>query len=186
MASYNLGRAGFINKGNYNGAYTYEKYDVVQYNNGTYAYDKDTPSFGNLPTNTNYWIAMLDPSAMNSVAGGLVNHEVWEDYNPSKQYLKGNKVSYGGSSYVAKVPTLGFVPTNGTYWLKIAGLGYTGSTGLTGFTGSKGDTGLTGFTGSLGGLGYTGSRGNTGLTGSQGIQGMIGNTGETGYTGSFG
>lgn len=51
---------------------------------------------------------------------------VYEDYNPAKDYVVGNKVAYQGSSYRNKAPCKGIVPTNTTYWLLIAAKGDTG------------------------------------------------------------
>jgi hypothetical protein len=48
---------------------------------------------------------------------------VYEEYNPIKQYIKGNKVAYNGSSYLNKVACTGIIPTNTTYWLCIASAG---------------------------------------------------------------
>jgi hypothetical protein len=48
------------------------------------------------------------------------NRSVFEEYNNSKQYYLGNKVSYQGSSYRCISNSLGNLPTNETYWLLIA------------------------------------------------------------------
>jgi hypothetical protein len=48
---------------------------------------------------------------------------VYEDYNPSEPYIKGNKVVYNGSSYLNKLACTGIIPTNTTYWLCIAAAG---------------------------------------------------------------
>ena len=65
MAVYNLGRVAYVNKGAYNAATVYDKYDVVLYQNGSYAYINDTSAAGNAPTNVTYWEVMLDPTNMN-------------------------------------------------------------------------------------------------------------------------
>jgi len=90
---------------------------------------------------------------------------------------------------------------DGSKWIFVGDLGYTGSKGDTGdqgvigFTGSQGDQGVIGFTGSQGDTGptgFTGSKGSdstvagpTGFTGSQGA-GFTGSAGSTGFTGSSG
>ena len=48
------------------------------------------------------------------------------EYNPTTQYQKNNIVSYNGSSYIAKQPTLGNPPTNTTYWALLAQKGVDG------------------------------------------------------------
>jgi hypothetical protein len=59
-------------------------------------------------------------------------------------------VTYGGSSYVAKVPSRSKVPTNTTYWGLLAAKGTTGATGATGATGPQGPAGAAGATGPAG------------------------------------
>ena len=53
MATINLGRVGFVNKGTYSGATAYKVNDVVVYNSGTYACIQ--ANTGQLPTATAYW-----------------------------------------------------------------------------------------------------------------------------------
>ena len=65
MAQINLGRVAYVNKGTYNGTTVYTKYDVVLYNNGSYVYWNGTDASGHLPTDTNYWRVMLDPTLLN-------------------------------------------------------------------------------------------------------------------------
>ena len=45
---------------------------------------------------------------------------VWEEYSAGKAYVPGNKVSFGGSSYVCTAATTGHAPTDTAYWLLIA------------------------------------------------------------------
>ena len=72
MAVINLGRVGYVHKGAYAAATTYQKYDVVLYNHGSYLYIGDTASSGHAPTDTAYWQAMLDPSAMQEATEAAV------------------------------------------------------------------------------------------------------------------
>ena len=51
---------------------------------------------------------------------------VWEAYSASKAYVPGNKVSFGGSSYVCTATTTGHAPTDTAYWLLIAKKGEDG------------------------------------------------------------
>lgn len=48
---------------------------------------------------------------------------VWEDYSASKAYAVGNKVAYGGSSYLCIKPCTGIAPPNAEYWRLIAAKG---------------------------------------------------------------
>ena len=73
MAVINLGRVGYVHKGAYAAATTYQKYDVVLYNHGSYLYIGDTASKGHTPTDTAYWQAMLDPNEMNAATEAAVN-----------------------------------------------------------------------------------------------------------------
>ena len=90
MATTNLGRVAYVDKGAYNAATTYKKKDVVLYQNGSYVYINNTPTSGNVPTNATYWQVMLDPTAMNAASelfysGGIEpsspNVKVWLDDN---------------------------------------------------------------------------------------------------------
>lgn len=54
--------AGLMNpRGDYNGGTTYKKYDVVSYpsDNSVYWYINETPLAGNIPTNTTYWMRLI-------------------------------------------------------------------------------------------------------------------------------
>lgn len=51
---------------------------------------------------------------------------VWEAYDAAKTYVPGNKVSFGGSSYVCTAATTGHAPTDTAYWLLIAQKGADG------------------------------------------------------------
>lgn len=73
---------------------------------------------------------------------------VFEEYSSGKTYVKGNKVSYGGSSYVLTVDeALGTNPTDKGSWLCIAEKGDKGEQGVQGVKGEKGDKGDKGVTG---------------------------------------
>lgn len=53
---------------------------------------------------------------------------LWEEYNAEKAYVPGNKVAFGGSSYLCIVACAGIEPTNTVHWLKIAEKGADGVT----------------------------------------------------------
>lgn len=52
---------------------------------------------------------------------------VWQTYDAAKIYVPGNKVSFGGSSYVCTAETVGHEPTDTAYWLLIAQKGMDGA-----------------------------------------------------------
>lgn len=54
---------------------------------------------------------------------------VWENYDASKAYAVGNKVAYGGSSYLCIKPCTGIAPPSAEYWLLIAKKGDKGDKG---------------------------------------------------------
>lgn len=54
---------------------------------------------------------------------------VWENYDASKAYVVGNKVAYGGSSYLCIKPCTGIAPPSAEYWLLIAKKGDKGEPG---------------------------------------------------------
>ena len=54
---------------------------------------------------------------------------VWENYDASKAYAPGNKVAYGGSSYLCIKPCTGIAPPSAEYWLLIAKKGDKGDKG---------------------------------------------------------
>lgn len=52
---------------------------------------------------------------------------VWQTYDAAKTYAPGNKVSFGGSSYLCTAATVGHEPTDTAYWLLIAQKGADGA-----------------------------------------------------------
>ena len=57
---------------------------------------------------------------------------VWENYDAPKAYAVGNKVAYGGSSYLCIKPCTGIAPPSAEYWLLIAKKGEKGDPGTGG------------------------------------------------------
>lgn len=53
---------------------------------------------------------------------------LWEEYNAEKAYVPGNKVAFGGSSYLCIAACTGIEPTNTVHWLEIAEKGADGGT----------------------------------------------------------
>ena len=62
---------------------------------------------------------------------------VWENYDASKAYAVGNKVAYGGSSYLCIKPCTGIAPPSAEYWLLIAKKGDKGDKGEPGGSGGQ-------------------------------------------------
>lgn len=62
---------------------------------------------------------------------------VWENYDASKAYAVGNKVAYGGSSYLCIKPCTGIAPPSADYWMLIAQKGDKGDKGEPGGGGGQ-------------------------------------------------
>ena len=95
------------------------------------------------PEIANQYIAqMLDAEK------GEAARNVFEEYDPVKEYVRGNKVAFEGSSYVLIAErALGINPTDTESWLCIAEKGDKGEQGLQGIKGDKGDKGDKGVIG---------------------------------------
>ena len=59
MSKVNLGRVGFVLKGDYYAKASYKNLDCVKYNLNSYGAKKDVPA-GTLPTDTTYWMQLTD------------------------------------------------------------------------------------------------------------------------------
>ena len=103
----------------------------------------------------------------------LEQNSVWENFNEEKLYCPGNKVLYGGSSYLCKKETIGTLPENGDCWQLIASRGIRGLRGLQGPRGIRGDKGDTGDKGEKGNDGEKGEKGEKGDTGERGPGGTV-------------
>ena len=60
MPQLDLGRLRFSYEGTYSGSTTYERNDVVTYENDVYVYTSSTTSSGNAPTDTTRWAKMIE------------------------------------------------------------------------------------------------------------------------------
>lgn len=65
MATVNIGRVAYVDRGAFSPTTRYTKMDVVHYANGSFVYINANDSSGILPTDTAYWTAMVDPMRMN-------------------------------------------------------------------------------------------------------------------------
>jgi len=95
-------------------------------------------------------------------------------------------VSYGGASYVARVPSTAKTPGSGSYWGAVALRGLQGSHGAAGAAGVAGPAGAAGAAGPAGAIGPQGPDGLIGLTGLTGPAGPTGPTGPAGMIGLTG
>ena len=98
------------------------------------------------------------------------NWSLWENYNSTQFYKKGNKVTFNKSSYLCVKDCQGVSPENEEYWLLIAGRGEQGQRGEQGPQGIEGERGIQGLQGEKG---EKGDKGDTGEKGERGINGTI-------------
>lgn len=70
MATINLGRIGFVNKGDYNALTAYKVNDIVKYTSGTYACK--LAHTGQVPTETTYWQEWVDDNAVHKTGDETV------------------------------------------------------------------------------------------------------------------
>ena len=89
MATIDLGRVGFVNKGTYSGVFAYKLNDVVVYNSGTYACIQ--ANTGQLPTVTAYWQVWVsnDKAPLDSPAlvNPTINGVAQSGYSGFKNYI---------------------------------------------------------------------------------------------------
>ena len=89
MATIDLGRVGFVNKGAYSGIFAYKLNDVVVYNSGTYACIQ--ANTGQLPTATAYWQVWVsnDKAPLDSPAlvNPTINGVAQSGYSGFKNYI---------------------------------------------------------------------------------------------------
>jgi hypothetical protein len=95
MATIDLGRVGFVNKGAYSGIFAYKLNDVVVYNSGTYACIQ--ANTGQLPTATAYWQVWVsnDKAPLDSPAlvNPTINGVAQSGYSGFKNHIiNGKKV----------------------------------------------------------------------------------------------
>lgn len=95
---------------------------------------------------------------------------LWENYNSTKFYKKGNKTVFNKCSYLCLKDCYGVSPENNEYWLMIAGVGDQGQKGEQGPRGIEGERGIQGIQGEKG---EKGDKGDTGEKGERGINGTI-------------
>ncbi len=107
---------------------------------------------------------------MNETKKDIENCSLWENYNGTQLYKKGNKVAFNKSSYLCIKDCYGVSPENDEYWLMIAGVGARGQKGEQGPQGIEGERGIQGIPGEKG---EKGDKGDAGEKGERGINGSI-------------
>lgn len=100
-------------KGTWDEDTTYEIYNFVVYNNIDYLYINPTPSSGNLPTDTTYWLE-INIRGETGKPGLGVNLKY--DWDFTIEYQPLDVVYYNNALWVAKVQNVNVVPSNGATW----------------------------------------------------------------------
>jgi len=103
-----LGKLRFHFAGDWLSSTTYETNDIVKYGGNVYVYTNPVKTMGNLPTDTQYWVLMVEGFKFkgNFVIG--------------TQYRVGDGIAYGGKVYIAVKDSQAQVPPNATYWSQFA------------------------------------------------------------------
>lgn len=92
---------------------TYEIYNFVIYNNIDYLYINPTPSSGNLPTDTNYWVEINIRGEKGNPGLGV---NLKYDWDFTIEYQPLDVVYYNNALWVAKVQNVNVIPSNGATW----------------------------------------------------------------------
>ena len=100
-------------KGSWDSTTTYQIYNFVVYNNIDYLYINETPSSGNLPTNTNYW---LELDLQGEKGGGGINVKLQYNWDATVPYNILDIVYYNNALWVAKTANINVAPSNGAIW----------------------------------------------------------------------
>lgn len=103
-----------VYQGEYEATKQYAQGNFVLYNGDVYMYTANTPSIGNLPTDTAYWYNLGLKGAEGAPSLGLNLRYNWQS---NLQYNPKDVVYYGDSLYWAKQTSTGEVPSTSTnYW----------------------------------------------------------------------
>lgn len=103
-----LGKLRFHFAGEWAVGTTYEINDIVKYGGNVYCYTNVVRTAGNLPTDTAYWVLMVE------------GFKFREAFNVATSYRVGDGVAHGGVVYVAIADSVGVTPPNATYWSQFA------------------------------------------------------------------
>lgn len=105
-------------KGNWSASTTYQIYNFVTYNNIDYLYINSTPSSGNLPTNTDYWVE-INIQGEKGAPGLGVNLQY--NWNATTPYNALDVVYYNNALWVARVANINKVPGSTEEWETLTG-----------------------------------------------------------------
>lgn len=100
-------------RGSWDSNTTYNIYNFVVYNNIDYLYINSTPSSGNLPTDTDYWLE-INIRGETGEPGLGVNLKY--DWDFTVEYSLLDIVYYNNNLWVAKVQNVNVTPSNGATW----------------------------------------------------------------------
>ena len=100
-------------KGNWSASTTYQIYNFVTYNNIDYLYINLTPSSGNLPTNTDYWVEVNIQGEKGAPGLGVNLQYNWSATTP---YNALDVVYYNNALWVAKQNNINIQPSDNEYW----------------------------------------------------------------------
>jgi hypothetical protein len=103
----------YILKDNWDSSIVYKIYNFVIYNDKIYLYINNTPSSGNYPTNTTYW---LDIGLQGEKGGPGMNVKLQYDWDSTVPYNPLDIVYYNNALWVAKIANINVTPSNGATW----------------------------------------------------------------------
>lgn len=102
------------NQGEYDATKQYAQGNFVLYNGNVYMYIANTPSTGNLPTDTAYWVNL---GLKGDTGAPSLDLNLRYNWQSNLQYNPKDVVYYGDSMYWAKQTSTGEVPsTSADYW----------------------------------------------------------------------
>lgn len=111
MTTYNLGRVGFVPKGEFSATTNYEKYDIVSYNGNGYVALVNVA--GVLPTDdATKWKLFIDNSAALSIA-------VAAEYSPTGRYAVGDYCMHEGRLYCCVTAITADEPWTSSHWEEV-------------------------------------------------------------------
>lgn len=100
-----LGLLRFVFCGNYDASIIYETNNIVRYGGNVYAYVSPIKNSGIAPTDTTYWQKILD------------GYNYRGAFSMATNYLSGDVVTYGGSTYLATDTSTNKEPTDVSAWV---------------------------------------------------------------------
>lgn len=105
-------------RGNWSSSTTYQIYNFVTYNNIDYLYINLTPSSGNIPTNTDYWVEINIQGEKGAPGLGVNLQYNWSTTTP---YNALDVVYYNNALWVARVTNINKIPGSTEEWETLSG-----------------------------------------------------------------